>query len=105
MAECRFSGGQNQGMRRPPPNDVSAVAESWPPLNEPFGGGLKPPPKCHLVVAAVYISIVAATAEMTFGGGRRITCVLCLLFKLRLKLPARCVVLGSWSIKSLAAVL
>ena len=59
----------------------------------------------HSAVAAVYVSIVAATTKMTFGGGHRITCVLCLLFKLRPKLPSRCVVLGSWSIKSLAAVL
>ena len=92
-------------MRRPLPNDISAVAESRPLPNGSFGGGLKPLPKCHSVVAAIYVSIVAATAEMTFGGGRRITCVLCLLFKLRPKLPSRCVVLGSWSIKSLAAVL
>ena len=92
-------------MPRPPPNDISAVAESQLPPNEPFSGGLKPPPKHHLAVATVYVSIVAATAKMTFGGGRHITCVLCLLFKLRPKLPSRCVVLGSWSIKSLAAVL
>ena len=65
----------------------------------------QPWPNVVSAVAAVYISIVAATTKMTFGGGRRITCVLCLLFKLRPKLPSRCVVLGSLSIKSLAAVL
>ena len=94
-----------QRFQRPWPNDVLAVAKSRPPPNGSFGSGQKPPPKCHSAVAAVYISIVAATAEMTFGSGRRIPCVLCLLFKLRPKLPSRCVVLGSWSIKSLAAVL
>ena len=44
-----------QGMRRPPLNDVSAVAESWPLPNVSFGGGLKPPPKRHLVVATVLL--------------------------------------------------
>ena len=92
-------------MCRPPPNDVSAGAESRPLPNGSFGSGLKPLPKCHLAVTAVYVSIVMATAETTFGGGRRIICVLCLLFKLRPKLPSRSVVLGSWSMKSLAAVL
>ena len=63
-----------------------------------FGGGLKPPLKCHSAVADVFVPSFAATAEMAFGGGRRISCVLCLLFNLRPKLPSRCVVLGSWSI-------
>ena len=76
MAECRFGSGQIQGTRRPPPNDISVVAKSWPPVNETFGGGLKPPPKCHSAVATIYVSTVAATAETTFGGGRRITCIL-----------------------------
>ena len=56
-------------------------------------------------VLVVAVSIVLATTKMTFGGGRRITCVLCLLLNLRPKLPSRCVVVGSWSIKSLADVL
>ena len=111
-----------QRSRRPCPNVVSVVAKTrvcvghhqmmfrwWaeprPPPNGSFSGGLKPPPKRHLAVAAVYVSIVTATAEMTFGIGRHITCVLYLLFNLRPKLLSRCVVLGSWSIKSLAAVL
>ena len=76
MAECRFGGGQIQGTRRPPPNDVLAVTKSRPPPNETFGGGLKPLPKRHSVVAAIYISIVVTTAETTFSGGCRITCVL-----------------------------
>ena len=63
-------------MRRPLLNDVSAVAESRPPPNETFGGGLKPLLKHHLAVATVYVSIVVATTEMTFGSGHRITCVL-----------------------------
>ena len=63
-----------------------------------FGGGVKPPPKRHLVVADMFVPSFVATADTTFGGGRCITCVLCLLFNLRPKLPSRCVVLGSWSI-------
>ena len=99
-----------QRFRQPWPNVVSAVAKIrvcvghrrmtfrwWPSLGHRR--------MVYLAVATVYVSIVTATAEMTFGGGCRITCVLCLLFKLRPKLPSRCVVLGSWSIKSLAAVL
>ena len=95
---------------RPWPNVISAVEKIrvhvghhrmtfrwWPSLGHRR--------MVHSAVAAVYVSIVMATAEMTFGSGHRINCVLCLLFKLRPKLPSRCVVLGSWSIKSLAAVL
>ena len=103
MSKCHFGGGQNRvHVYRPPPNNVSAVAGSQPPPNEHFGGGLKPLAKCHLAVASIYVPIAMAT---TFSSGRHITCVLCLLLNLRPKLPSRCVVLGSWSIKSLAAVL
>ena len=63
-----------------------------------FGSGLRPPLKRHSAVADVFVPGFAATSEMTFGGGRRVCCVLCLLFNLRPKLPSRCVVLGSWSI-------
>ena len=58
-----------QGMCRPLLNNISAVAKTRPLPNEHFGGGLKPPLKCHSAVASVYISIVSATAEMTFGCG------------------------------------
>ena len=65
---------------------------------EHFGSGLRPPLKCHSAVADVFVPSFAATAKTTFSGGRRVHCVLCLLFNLRPKLPSRCVVLGSWSI-------
>ena len=95
--------------QRPWPNVVLAVAKNRVHVGhcrmKHFGCGLKPLPKRHLAVAAIYVPIVVATVEMTFGSGRHITCVLCLLLNLRPKLPSRCVVLGSWSIKSLAAVL
>ena len=63
-----------------------------------FGGGLRPPPNRHSVVANMFVPTFAATSKTTFGGGRRVHCVLCLLFNLRPKLPSRCVALGSWSI-------
>ena len=63
-----------------------------------FGSGLRPLLKRHSVVAYVFVPSFAATSKTTFGSGHHITCVLCLLFNLRPKLPSRCVVLGSWSI-------
>ena len=105
-----------RGTGKPPPNAVSAVAAKLG-MNtlattechfgsgrnghrqmKHFGGGLRPPPKRHSAVADVFVPSFAATAETAFSGGCHITCVLCLLFNLRPKLPSRCVVLGSWSI-------
>ena len=61
--------------------------------------------KWRNTVADVSGPSFVATAETAFGGGRRITCVLCLLFNLRPKLPSRCVVLDLGLFISLAAVL
>ena len=112
-----------QGTGKPPPNAISAVAAKLGTNTsvtteccfgsgrnghcrmKHFGGGLRPPPKRHSAMANVFVPSFAATTEMTFGSGCHITCVLCLLFNLRPKLPSRCVVLGSWSIYSFGCCL
>ena len=90
-----------KSFRRPPPNVRDQVShcqmsfQQWPQNQE---WTHQPPLNNVLEVADVFVPSFAATSEMTFGGGRHVRCVLCLLFNLRPKLPSRCVVLGSWSI-------
>ena len=99
FSKNKFKTGKS--FRQPPPNVMLAVAK-WgtgkPLPNAVSAVAVKLGTKCHSAVANVFVPSFVATTEMTFGGGRRITCVLCLLFNLRPKLPSRCVVLGSWSI-------
>ena len=89
-----------KSFRRPLPNVVSVVAKRGTgklSLNVVSAVAAKLGMNT-LAVVDVFVPSFAATAEITFSGGRRITCVLCLLFNLRPKLPSRCVVVGSWSI-------